>query len=63
MLVSCLAYSLALKMEVICYSEPSVDFHQTTRRYIPEDRALQIILRYAVCPVNYSRQERQLKGQ
>jgi hypothetical protein len=36
-LVSCSAYSLTLKMEAICYSETSVDFQRTTRRYIPED--------------------------
>jgi hypothetical protein len=28
----------ALKMEAICSSATSVDFHQTPRRYIPEDR-------------------------
>jgi hypothetical protein len=39
-LVSCLAYSLALKMEVICSSETSVDFQQSTRHYIPEARML-----------------------
>jgi hypothetical protein len=39
-LVSCLAYSFNLKMEVTCFSEMSVDFHQTTRHYIPEDRTL-----------------------
>jgi hypothetical protein len=30
MLVSCLAYSSTLKMEVICSSETLVDFQQTT---------------------------------
>jgi hypothetical protein len=39
-LVSCLSYSSTLKMEVTCSSETSVDFRRTTRRYIPEDRAL-----------------------
>jgi hypothetical protein len=29
-----------LKMEAIFSSETSVDFHRTTRRYIPEDRTL-----------------------
>jgi hypothetical protein len=37
MLVSCLAYSLTLKMEAACSSEMSVDFQRTTRRDIPED--------------------------
>jgi hypothetical protein len=36
-LVSCLAYSLMLKMEAIYSSETSVNFQWTTRRYIPED--------------------------
>jgi hypothetical protein len=39
-LVSCLACSSTLKMEVTCFSEMSVDFQRTTRRYIPEDRIL-----------------------
>jgi hypothetical protein len=41
MLDSCLAYSSTLKMKETCSSETSVDFQQTTRRYIPEDRTLQ----------------------
>jgi hypothetical protein len=41
MLISCLAYSSTLKMEVTCSSEMSVEFQQTTGRYIPEDRNLQ----------------------
>jgi hypothetical protein len=36
-LVSCSACSLTLKMEAICSTEMSVDFHWTTQRYIPED--------------------------
>jgi hypothetical protein len=36
-LVSYMAFS-ALKMEATCSSETSVDFKQTRRRYIPEDR-------------------------
>jgi hypothetical protein len=40
MLVSCLAYSSALKMEEICSSEMSVDFQWTTRCYIPKDNTL-----------------------
>jgi hypothetical protein len=39
-LVSCSAYSLALKMEATCSSETSVDFQQTTQHYIPEDSTL-----------------------
>jgi hypothetical protein len=39
-LVSCSTYSSTLKMEAICYSETSVDFRQTTRRYIPENSTL-----------------------
>jgi hypothetical protein len=39
-LVSYSAYSSTLKMEATCSSETSVDFQLTTRRYIPEDRAL-----------------------
>jgi hypothetical protein len=35
MLVSCLAYSSILKMEVPCSSEMSIDFQQTTQCYIP----------------------------
>jgi hypothetical protein len=38
-LVSCSAYSLNLKMEMICSSEMSVDFQRTT--CISEDRTLQ----------------------
>jgi hypothetical protein len=41
MLVSCLAYFLNLKMEVIYPSETSVDFHWATRHYIPEERTHQ----------------------
>jgi hypothetical protein len=40
MLVSCLVYSLTLKIEETCSSETSVDFQRTKRRYIPEDRTL-----------------------
>jgi hypothetical protein len=38
MRVSCLVYSPGLTMEDTCSSDTSVDFEQTTRRYIPEDR-------------------------
>jgi hypothetical protein len=33
-LVSCLAYTSTLKMEATCFSETSVAFQRTTRRYI-----------------------------
>jgi hypothetical protein len=36
-LVSCSAYSSALKMDEIYSSETSIDFQRITRRYIPED--------------------------
>jgi hypothetical protein len=36
----CLVHSSTLKMEVIFYSETSVDFQRTTWRYIPEGTAL-----------------------
>jgi hypothetical protein len=36
MLVSCLAYSSALKIVTTCSFETSVDFQQTIRRYTPE---------------------------
>jgi hypothetical protein len=39
-LVSCSAYSSALKMKVICSSETSVDFQRPTHRYIPRDSDL-----------------------
>jgi hypothetical protein len=38
MLISCLPYSSALKMEAAYFSEMSVDFQRTTRRYTPEDK-------------------------
>jgi hypothetical protein len=31
-----------LKMEGICSSETLVEFHRTTKRYIPEDRTFEI---------------------
>jgi hypothetical protein len=40
MLVSCLAYSLIIKMEAIYFSETSVNFDRTTRCDIPQDRTL-----------------------
>jgi hypothetical protein len=41
MLVSFLAYFLALKMKVTYSSKTSVDFQQTSQPCIPEDRTLQ----------------------
>jgi hypothetical protein len=32
----------ALKIHTVCSSEMSADFQRTTRRYIPEDRILQV---------------------
>jgi hypothetical protein len=43
-LLSCMAYSLTLKMEEICSSETSVDFQWTTQRYIPEGRTLNVLI-------------------
>jgi hypothetical protein len=40
MLVSGLAYSLTVKMEVRHFTEVSVDFERTMRRYIPDDANL-----------------------
>jgi hypothetical protein len=39
-LVSCLAHSLFLEMQMTCSSETSVDFQWTTRHYVPEHRTL-----------------------
>jgi hypothetical protein len=39
-LLSCSAYSTTLKMEAACSTETLLDFQQTTRRYIPEDRTI-----------------------
>jgi hypothetical protein len=39
-----LACSLTKKMEVICYSETSVDFQRIKRYYIPEHKYFQILL-------------------
>jgi hypothetical protein len=35
-LVSCLAYSVNVKMKATCSCETLADFQTTTRRYIPE---------------------------
>jgi hypothetical protein len=40
MLVSCLAYSMTLKMEATCSSETLVDFQMTMWHCISEDRTL-----------------------
>jgi hypothetical protein len=44
MLISCLAYSLTLKMKVPCSSKMSVDFRWTIWCYIPEDRTLFLVI-------------------
>jgi hypothetical protein len=36
--VSCLFYFCTLKMEATCFSGTLVEWKQTKRRYIPEDR-------------------------
>jgi hypothetical protein len=41
-LVSCLTYSLTLKIEATCSSETMIDFQQTTWCYTLEDRTLQV---------------------
>jgi hypothetical protein len=52
LMVAFSVYSLALKMEEICYSDTSVNHQQTTRRYIPKESAVQIItLMYVNGPV------------
>jgi hypothetical protein len=43
MLLYCLSYFSVLKTEAMYFSEMSVDFQRTTRRYNPEDRALQAL--------------------
>jgi hypothetical protein len=40
MLVSCLAYSLNLKMKLTCSSETLVDFQWTTWNYISENKTV-----------------------
>jgi hypothetical protein len=35
MVLSCMTYSLTLKMQAMCSSETSVDFQQTTLCYMP----------------------------
>jgi hypothetical protein len=40
LLVSCLTYPSILKMEVICSSETSIEFHLNIRHYVLEDRTL-----------------------
>jgi hypothetical protein len=48
MLVSYLPHSSTLKIEATCSSETSVDFQQTTRRYIPEDTTPQLKYLFSV---------------
>jgi hypothetical protein len=40
LLVSCLAFSSAVRMEAVRFSETSLDFYQTKLHYIPEDSIL-----------------------
>jgi hypothetical protein len=44
MLVSCLVYSLTLKMQGTCSPQTSDDFRWTTQRHTPEDKILPTIL-------------------
>jgi hypothetical protein len=44
--VSCLAYSLTLTVEAICFFETSVEFQRTARRYIPEDKGFRIFEKF-----------------
>jgi hypothetical protein len=46
-----LTYSLTLKMEATCFSETSVDFQRTKRRYVPED--IQLFITTAVRTSSY----------
>jgi hypothetical protein len=50
-LVFSLAYSSALKMELTCSSETSIDYQRTTRRYIPED--INLYIKRWFCIVNH----------
>jgi hypothetical protein len=45
----CLDYSSTLKMKATCSSEKSIDFQQTTRRYIPELLLLLLLLFNSCC--------------
>jgi hypothetical protein len=50
MLVSCLAYTSILTMDVTWSPETSVDFQWTTRRYIPGDTTLWILYTFIMSP-------------
>jgi hypothetical protein len=56
-LVFCLAYSSTLKTEATYSSETSVVFQRNTRRYIPENRTLQVYTKCrassATCALSY----------
>jgi hypothetical protein len=47
-LVSCLAYSLTLKMEATCSCKMLVDFQWTSQRYTPEDRTLHPLVLFCI---------------
>jgi hypothetical protein len=47
-LISCSAYSSALKKEAICSLETSVDFQRSTRRHIPEDNTLHVTQLFSI---------------
>jgi hypothetical protein len=44
MLVSLFTYCSTLKMETVYSSETVIDFHRNMRRYVHEDRILQVDL-------------------
>jgi hypothetical protein len=48
----CCCFSI-LKMEATCSSETSVDFQQTTRRYIPEDTTSRLMSESSFPPDKY----------
>jgi hypothetical protein len=60
-LVSCLAFSLILNTEVICFFKILVDFQQTTKRYISEDRTLRTLIFLFLPPFCFVLWERCMK--
>jgi hypothetical protein len=53
MLTPCLASFSNMKMEAICFSETSVDFQLTTRRYVVEDINLYNTRNFGRTPSNF----------
>jgi hypothetical protein len=50
---SCFAYFSTLKMEEACFSETIVDFQQTSRCYMPENRTHQNICYWQMDILSY----------